>query len=72
MSESILTVDEQEYISDLERVLGRKIGHEEAVSILTCSWCENLVMHHNACFNSKNLCTDCCDEAGGCCSEKED
>lgn len=34
-----------------------------------CAWCDTWNMDEEACFNAKDICTNCCDEAGGCCQE---
>lgn len=32
-----------------------------------CAQCKEEVMHFDACFNSKDICVECCDKNGGCC-----
>jgi len=36
-----------------------------------CAWCKRDVMNDIACFNAKDICVDCCDDAGGCCNDSE-
>lgn len=31
-----------------------------------CAWCKRDVMDEMACFNAKDICVDCCEEAGMC------